>query len=116
SRMTVPGAMPCGAVVADAADKCSTTITARGEPVDEEGSGSRRLGQASFEHRHLEGQLVAFELWRLQDHDGILNSIALRAEHRYRGVRRILGKTLASLIPFLEEILGQHVPCRSNRT
>jgi hypothetical protein len=74
--MTVPGAMPCGAVVAVADDKSSTTVTARGEQADEQGSGFRRLLQASFEHRHFEGQLVAFELRRFQDHDGILNRIA----------------------------------------
>src|SRR5580692_6347183 len=77
--MTIPGAMPSAAAVA-----------ARGEPVDEQGSGSRRLRQSSFEHGHLEGQFVAFELWRFQDQYGVLDRIALRAQHRYRGVRGIL--------------------------
>src|SRR5580700_1870346 len=81
--MTIPGAMPSAAP----GDEASTAITARGKPVDEQRSRSRRLRKAPFEHRHLEGQLVAFELWRFQDQYGVLNRIALRAQHRYRGVR-----------------------------
>src|SRR5271156_4236862 len=42
--MTVPGAMPSAAVAAS--DESPAAITARGEPVDEQGSGTRRLRQA----------------------------------------------------------------------
>src|SRR5208283_4380247 len=67
--MSIPGAMPCAApcaaVVTGAADEAAAAIAARGEPVDEERSGSRRLRQTSFEHRHVESQFVAVQLRRL---------------------------------------------------
>ena len=66
------------------------------------------------QHRHLESQFVAFKLRCLQDHDGVLDGRAVCAEHRYCGIRGILGETVAALIPFLEEILGQHMPRRSH--
>src|SRR5271156_1395791 len=100
--MTVPGAMPSAAP----GDEGSTAITARGEPVDKQRSGSSRRRQSAFEHSDFEGQIVAVEVRRFQDHDGVFDSIALRAEHRYRGVRGILGETVASRIPFLEEVFG----------
>ena len=84
-----------------AADDRPAAVAARREPVDEERGRPRRLRQTPFEHRHLERQIVAFDLRRLQHHDGVLDSVALAAQDRDRGVRRVLGEAVASLVPLL---------------
>src|SRR5277367_6633621 len=53
ARMSIPSAVPPSACVAtveaSAAGESPTAISARGEPVDEQRSGSRRLRQAALE-------------------------------------------------------------------
>ena len=90
-------------------------VGADAEPdrVDEHRGRPIGLAEAAFQHLHVEGELVALELGRLQhDHD-VGDRRAVLAEHRGRGVGRVLGEAAGA--PDLDHLRCRHVAHRAHR-
>ena len=58
----------------------------------------------------LAAWLATIEGMRLATNNSVYRRVfdrsAVRAQNRYRGIRRIVGEAVAALIPFLYEVLG----------
>ena len=114
--MAVPAAMPDRRMPTETADRADAAkAAARGKPVDEECGRPIGFRQTAFQHGDLERQVVAFELGLLQDNNGILDRRSIAVHHGYRRIRRITGEAVVALVPLLDEIGREHVPCRPHR-
>src|SRR5439155_8852539 len=85
------------------------------DDVDEEGSPAIAAGEVAFQGLNVEGQFIAFKLWRFQHDDSVLHGTVL-AEDRDGRVRWVLGKAVVTRAPVRDDIRGELVAGRSYRT
>ena len=86
------------------------------DDVDEYRRRAVGAGEIAFQRPHIEGDIVALGFRRGQYNDDILYGRSILAQHRDGGVRWILGEAVATLGPFLEQMGGERVASRADRT